>query len=155
MSSRDGKLLWGIATDKLQLPCLADSVFRSAHVVEDVSGDKVPDLVVGIKGGLTTNRCSISLHQLEFARLCHFLGSRTKCPDYIAVVNGYTGNVLQLTGIPDQGPLAIGPLLKGSGDGSTFVLYATEGSNGSLFMASLKDIASGRKDLVRRLHVLV
>lgn len=50
VSSKDGKLLWGIATDKLQLPCLADSVFRSAHVVEDVSGDKVPDLVVGIKG---------------------------------------------------------------------------------------------------------
>ena len=76
-------------------------------------------------------------------------GSQVKCPDYIAVVNGYTGNVLQLTGIPDQGSLSVGPLLKGSGDGSTLVLYSTKGTNGSLFMASLKDIASGRKDLVR------
>nr|CAH0099152.1 unnamed protein product [Daphnia galeata] len=125
VSSKDGKQLWGIATDKLQLPCLADSNFRSAQVVEDVSGDKVPDIVVGIRG------------------------SQVKCPDYIAVVNGYTGNVLQLTGIPDQGSLSVGPLLKGSGDGSTLVLYSTKGTNGSLFMASLKDIASGRKDLVR------
>lgn len=75
-------------------------------------------------------------------------GSQVKCPDYIAIVNGYTGNVLQLTGIPDQGSLSLGPLLKGSGDGSTLVLYSTKGTNGSLFMASLKDIASGRKDLV-------
>lgn len=52
MSSKDGKQLWGIATDKLQLPCLADSNFRSAQVVEDVSGDKVPDIVVGIRGPL-------------------------------------------------------------------------------------------------------
>jgi len=50
VSSKDGKQLWGIATDKLQLPCLADSNFRSAQVVEDVSGDKVPDVVVGIRG---------------------------------------------------------------------------------------------------------
>lgn len=83
-----------------------------------------------------------------------FLGSRSKCPDYIAVVNGYTGNVLQLTGIPDQGPLSIGPLLKGSGDGSTLVLYSTEGANGSLFMATLKDIASGRKDLVWKVDII-
>ncbi|KAK4010567.1 hypothetical protein OUZ56_019711 [Daphnia magna] len=125
VSSKDGKQLWGIATDKLQLPCLAGSNFRSAQVVEDISGDKIPDLVVGIRGALI------------------------KCPDYIAVVNGVTGNVLQLTGIPDQGSLSVGPLLKGSGDGSTLVLYSTKGINGSLFMASLKDIASGRKDLVR------
>lgn len=59
--------------------------------------------------------------------------------------------MLQLTGIPDQGPLSIGPLLKGSGDGSTLVLYSTAGANGSLFMASLKDIASGRKDLVLKM----
>lgn len=78
------------------------------------------------------------------------IGSQVKCPDYIAVVNGYTGNVLQLTGIPDQGSLSLGPLLKGSGDGSTLVLYSTKGTTGSLFMASLKDIASGRKDLVTR-----
>ncbi|XP_046637856.1 uncharacterized protein LOC124316141 [Daphnia pulicaria] len=125
VSSKDGKQLWGIATDKLQLPCLAESNFRSAQIVEDVSGDKVADVVVGIRG------------------------SQVKCPDYIAIVNGYTGNVLQLTGIPDQGSLSLGPLLKGSGDGSTLVLYSTKGTNGSLFMASLKDIASGRKDLVR------
>ena len=86
----------------------------------------------------------------EFLSLLYIAGPRIKCPDYIAVVNGYTGNVLQLTGIPDQGSLSIGPLLKGSGDGSTFLLYSSEGkgANGSLYMASLKDIASGRKDLV-------
>lgn len=50
VSSKDGKQLWGIATDKLQLPCLAGSNFRSAQVVEDISGDKIPDLVVGIRG---------------------------------------------------------------------------------------------------------
>lgn len=87
----------------------------------------------------------------QFFKLCfsfRIAGALIKCPDYIAVVNGVTGNVLQLTGIPDQGSLSVGPLLKGSGDGSTLVLYSTKGINGSLFMASLKDIASGRKDLV-------
>lgn len=81
-------------------------------------------------------------------------GPQTKCPDYIAVVNGYTGDVLQLTGIPDQGPLSMGPLLKGSGDGSTYLLYSTAGANGSLYMASLKDITSGRKDLVCKVEIV-
>ena len=75
-------------------------------------------------------------------------GSRSKCLDYLAVINGYTGNVIQLTGTADQRSLSVGPVLKGSGDGSTYVLYSTNGVNGSLFMAALKDVASGRKDLV-------
>ena len=50
VSAKEGKLLWGIATDKLQLPCLTDSVFRSAQLAEDLSGDKIPDILVGIKG---------------------------------------------------------------------------------------------------------
>ena len=50
ISSRNGKLLWSTGTDKLQIPCLADSVFQSVQVVEDVSGDQIPDLVVGIRG---------------------------------------------------------------------------------------------------------
>ena len=50
VSSRDGKLIWALATDGLQLACLADSAFRSAQIVEDLNGDKVPDLLVAIKG---------------------------------------------------------------------------------------------------------
>jgi hypothetical protein len=148
VSSKDGKQLWGIATDKLQLPCLAESNFRSAQIVEDVSGDKVADVVVGIRGPVKFNPPRSNIHHADLFSFFVSAGSQVKCPDYIAIVNGYTGNVLQLTGIPDQGSLSLGPLLKGSGDGSTLVLYSTKGTNGSLFMASLKDIASGRKDLV-------
>ena len=80
-----------------------------------------------------------------------FTGRKNKCLDYIAIINGYTGTVLQLTGTPDQRPLSIGPLLKGSGDGTTMILFSTGNSNdtyGSLYLASLDDITSGRKDLV-------
>jgi len=130
ISSMSGKLLWSTGTDKLQLPCLADSSFQSVQIIEDISGDQIPDLVVGIRG------------------------RKNKCLDYIAIINGYTGTVLQLTGTPDQRPLSIGPLLKGSGDGTTMILFSTGNSNdtyGSLYLASLDDITSGRKDLVRRL----
>jgi len=128
ISSRNGKLLWSTGTDKLQIPCLADSVFQSVQVVEDVSGDQIPDLVVGIRG------------------------RKRKCLDYIAILNGYTGSVLQLTGTPDERSLFIGPLLKGSGDGTTMILFSTGSWNdsaGSLYLASLDDVASGRKDSVR------
>lgn len=85
-----------------------------------------------------------------------FLGGRVKCPDYIVLLNGFGGNVLQLTGTADQRPIAIGPLLKASGDGSTFVLYTTNNINltsSSLYSASLKDIATGRRDLVSILTI--
>lgn len=120
-------------------------MFRSAQFTEDLSGDKIPDIVVGIKGKRNAQ------HRLHSnADDVIRTGSRSKCPDYLAVINGYTGNVIQLTGTADQRSLSVGPVLKGSGDGSTYVLYSTNGVNGSLFMASLKDLASGRKDLVRK-----
>lgn len=59
--------------------------------------------------------------------------------------------MLQLTGTPDERSLFIGPLLKGSGDGMTMILFSTGSSNdstGNLYLASLDDVASGRKDLV-------
>ena len=83
------------------------------------------------------------------------VGLRSKCPDYIATINGYTGAVLQLTATADHRPISIGPLLKSSGDGITYVIYSTassldaNGSTSNLYMASLKDVTSGRKDLVR------
>ena len=52
ISSKEGKLLWSLGADKLQLACLSDSVFRSAQFVEDVSDDGVPDLLVAIKSCL-------------------------------------------------------------------------------------------------------
>lgn len=70
VSSGDGKLIWGLATDGLQLPCLADSAFRSAQTVEDVNGDKVPDLVVAIKGrrkeGQTARQGSVPSNFVSF-----------------------------------------------------------------------------------------
>ena len=80
------------------------------------------------------------------------VGSKSKCPDYIATINGYTGVVLQLTSTADHKAISIGPILKSSGDGSTFVIYSTVSPNCSLYISSLKDIASGRKDLVSFSH---
>ena len=77
-----------------------------------------------------------------------------KCPDYIGTINGYTGVVLQLTSTADHKAISIGPILKSSGDGSTYVIYSTASPNGSLYISSLKDIASGRKDLVSFLPIV-
>ena len=68
----------------------------------------------------------------------------------MALINGLTGNILQLTGTADGRSLSIGPMLQASGDGSTLVLYVTTSGNvSSLYLASLKDVSTGRKDLVR------
>ena len=60
--------------------------------------------------------------------------------------------MLEMTPTADHRPLAVGPALKGSGDGTTLILYASgnprEGDIGSLFMSSLNDIQSGQKDMV-------
>lgn len=161
ISSKEGKLLWSLGADKLQLACLSDSVFRSAQFVEDVSDDGVPDLLVAIKSWFhfilsapfSSRFCLIKIN-IIIADLG--VGLRSKCPDYIATINGYTGAVLQLTATADHRPISIGPLLKSSGDGITYVIYSTasldaNGSSSSLYMASLKDVTSGRKDLVRSL----
>lgn len=98
--------------------------------------------------------CFINHHLSEKAKqkeyVCVDPGGRIKCPDYIALINGYSGSVLQLTGTADQRPISIGPILKASGDGgASYIFYITSSAvNSSLYLASLKDVATGRKDLV-------
>ena len=78
-----------------------------------------------------------------------FTGRQVECSGFIAFINGFTGAFVELAITADQLDLSLGPILLGSGDGATMVLYTTlQANNSNFFMASLTDMASGRKDMV-------
>lgn len=82
------------------------------------------------------------------------LGNEINCPGLIAFLNGNTGDLLQLTSTADHRELAVGPILKGSGDGETLIAYATGSraeSYGSFFVGSLNDLKLGQEEMVRTL----